>query len=83
MKISSIKVVGISVDKRTKSAPKVQEILTKFGDNIISRYGVHDVGEHEKGLITLNFVGGNESLSQLKSELNDLEGVIVKSVDLE
>jgi hypothetical protein len=81
--ISDIKIVGISVDKRTKSAPVVQQVLTKFGDNIISRYGVHDVGEHERGLITLNFVGGNESLNQLESELSNLDGVIVKSINLE
>lgn len=81
--ISDIKIVGISVDKRTKSAPVVQQVLTKFGDNIISRYGVHDVGEHERGLITLNFIGGNESLNQLESELSNLDGVIVKSINLE
>ena len=83
IKISNIKIVGISVDKRTKSAPVVQQVLTKFGDNIISRYGVHDVGEHERGLITLNFVGSNESLKQLESELGKLEGVNAKSINFE
>ena len=80
--MSDIKIVGISVDKRTKTVPEVQEVLTKFGDKIISRFGVHDVGEHERGLITLNFVGSGEQLEELKNELNSLEGVNASSINL-
>lgn len=80
--MSDIKLVGISIDKRTSSAPKVQEVLTKFGDNIISRYGVHDIGEKERGLITLNFVGSDDSLNNMKNQLNSLDGVVSKSIDM-
>ncbi len=83
MILSGIKIVGISVDKRTQSAPEVQEVLTKYGDKIISRFGVHDVGEKERGLITLNFVGSNEELNQLSNRLNSLDGVKAKYIDME
>jgi putative iron-only hydrogenase system regulator len=81
--MSSIKVVGIQVDKRTHCAPKVQEVLTKYGDHIIARYGTHDPAEKEKGLITLNFVGSNDALNEMKVELNSLDGVTSKSICME
>lgn len=81
--MSDIRIIGISIDKRTKSAPEVQEVLTKFGDKIISRFGVHDVGEHERGLITLNFVGSDQELNDLKSQLNSLDGVNANSINMD
>ena len=81
--MGGIRIIGISVDKRPKSAPKVQEVLTRFGDEIISRYGVHDVGEHDRGLITLNFVGSDERLTQFKNEISSLEGVKIKHIDMD
>jgi putative iron-only hydrogenase system regulator len=72
--------MGILVDKRTKSAPKVQEVLTKYGDSILSRIGIHDPGEKEHGLITLNLRDKEEQLEALTQELEHLDGVTVKTV---
>ncbi len=82
MYVSGIRIIGISIDKRTKSAPVVQEVLTRFGDQIIARFGVHDIGEKERGLVTLNFVGSDDQLSQLEEQLSTLDGVSVKSMEL-
>ncbi len=82
MYVSGIRIIGISIDKRTKSAPVVQEVLTRFGDQIIARFGVHDIGEKERGLVTLNFVGSDHQLSQLEEQLSTLDGVRVKSMEL-
>ncbi len=78
--MSNLGIMGILVDRRTKSAPKVQEILTKFGDSILSRVGIHDPGEEQHGLITLNVRDRNDKIEELERELEGLEGVSVKTV---
>lgn len=80
--MSNLSIVGILVDKRTEAAPKVQEVLTKYGDSIISRFGSHDPGEKEHGLITLNFRDKEERLDALTEELKHLDGVVVKAIDM-
>lgn len=75
-------IMGILVDKRTKSAPKVQEILTQYGDSIISRFGVHDPGEVNNGLITLNIQDNEDGFHGLSSKLESLDGVTVKSMQM-
>lgn len=79
---NSLCIMGILVDKRTKSAPAVQETLTKFGDSILSRVGIHDPGEEEHGLITLNIRDKSERILELASELEQLDGVQVKTVTM-
>ncbi|AAK79295.1 hypothetical protein BJV85_002669 [Clostridium acetobutylicum] len=80
--MDKLSIVGILVDERTKSASKVQEVLTKYGDSIISRFGTHDPGEKEHGLITLNFRGENERLTSLMHDLEKLDVVKVKSINM-
>jgi metal-responsive CopG/Arc/MetJ family transcriptional regulator len=75
-------IMGILVDKRTQSAPRVQEILTKHGDSILSRVGIHDPGEEQHGLITLNIRDKRERIDTLAEELQTLEGVTVKTVTM-
>ena len=72
--------MGIVVDKRTKSAPKVQEVLTKYGDSILSRFGTHDPEEKDHGVITLNLRDNEERLEALAQELEHLDGVTVKTI---
>jgi len=74
--------MGILVDTRKKSAPKVQEILTQYGDSILSRFGVHDPGEEEHGLITLSVRDKEERLDTMLLELEHLDGVTAKLVQM-
>lgn len=78
--MENLSIMGILVDKRTKSAPVVQEVLTKYGDSIISRFGIHDPGEEQHGLITLNVRDNESTISSLCKELDEIEGVIVKTI---
>jgi len=75
-------IAGILVDKRTESAPKVQQVLTKYGDSILSRVGIHDPGEEQHGLITLNIRDKDERIFALAKELESLEGVTVKTINM-
>ncbi|EMT38027.1 hypothetical protein SAMN04244560_02298 [Thermoanaerobacter thermohydrosulfuricus] len=47
----NIYIMGISVEKRSEFGPKVQEVLTKHGDQIIARFGIHD-SQNGSGFIT-------------------------------
>ncbi len=80
--MKKLSIMGITVDKRTKAAPQVQEILTKFGDSILMRVGVHDPGEEQNGLITLNLRDKDEKIMALQRELESLDGVNVKSIEM-
>ncbi len=75
-------VMAILVDKRTVAAPKVQEILTRYGDSILLRVGMHDPGEEQHGLITLNVRDKDEKINRLSGELEELQGVTVKTLIL-
>lgn len=72
--------MGILVDKRSDSAPEVQDILTRHGDSILSRVGIHDPDEEEHGLISLYVRDKTEKVEKLEHELGALEGVQVKTM---
>lgn len=72
-----LSVMSIRVDHRTDSAPKMQEILTKNGDIIIGRFGIHDPGEVDHGLITLNLRGDMGRIRDMVDSLESLEGIKV------
>ncbi|KXG76405.1 hypothetical protein [Thermotalea metallivorans] len=72
-----LSVMSIRVDHRADAAPKVQEILTKHGDMIIGRFGIHDPGEVNHGLITLNLRGDMEKIRHMMEQLEGLEGIKV------
>ncbi|TYP57871.1 hypothetical protein [Thermosediminibacter litoriperuensis] len=78
-------IMAILQDNRTQSAPKVQEILTKYGCNIRVRLGLHDVDEKNcsnEGLIILQLCGSDEDIQKLENELNSLERVKAKRIIL-
>ncbi|MDK2798819.1 MAG: hypothetical protein PWP27_313 [Clostridiales bacterium] len=78
----SLSIVGVIVDKRTDAVPRVQEVLTRFGDSILARFGLHDPGEEQHGLITLNVRDKQEKIHELMGELTAIEGVGVKSMEM-
>ncbi|RCX12736.1 hypothetical protein DFR58_12035 [Anaerobacterium chartisolvens] len=80
--MKSLNIMGVLVDKRTQSAPRVQEILTKYGDSIMTRVGTHDPGEKQHGLITLNILDRSDKILALAEELGALEGVQVKTINM-
>jgi hypothetical protein len=75
--------MGILVDKRTKAIPCVQDVLTKNGDMILSRFGLHDPGEEEHGLITLNIREDKCVVEKLEHELGAIDGVLVRMIAME
>ncbi|SHK45699.1 hypothetical protein [Paramaledivibacter caminithermalis] len=80
--IDDLSVMSISIDHRTNSAPRVQEILTQNGDLILGRFGIHDPREENTGLITVNLRGKRSRINNMMDDLNGLDGVKVNHMEV-
>ena len=68
-------IMVIIVENRDSKAPDVQEILTKFGEIINARLGLHSNGEFNEGKIILDLVDEPAKIEELASELKAIAGV--------
>ncbi|MDD3212713.1 MAG: hypothetical protein PHY64_03525 [Eubacteriales bacterium] len=78
-------VIGVRMDNRTANALRFQEALTKNGCKIRARLGLHEAGGDvcaNDGLIVLQPCGEKAEVEQLTGDLNALEGVTAKLIDL-
>jgi hypothetical protein len=76
-------IVGVHITDRVKHAPEVQVVFTRFGTNIKTRIGLHDVEEgfaSPNGLLLVEFVGTDEQCQKMVSDLSEIEGVEVKTM---
>ncbi len=78
-------VIGVRMDNRVSNASRFQETLTKNGCKIRARLGLHEASDDVcsmDGLIVLQPYGEKEEIEQLVKDLNALDGVTAKLVDL-
>ncbi|MFT3950759.1 MAG: hypothetical protein QM689_02135 [Oscillospiraceae bacterium] len=78
-------IIGIRMDNRTGNALRFQETLTKNGCKIKTRLGLHQTSEDacaNDGLVILQPCGTAEEVEALVSDLNALEGITAKLMDL-
>ena len=78
-------VIGIRMDNRVGNASALQQALTKNGCKIKARLGLHEVSEDlcaTDGLIILQPYGEKQEIEQLVKDLNLLEGMKAKLLDL-
>jgi len=68
-------IVSISIYKRKKEVPEVQSILTKYGEEIHARIGLHNISKDKKGLIIVAYTGKN--IEDFIQELKSKENVII------
>ena len=77
--------IGVRMENRIDHAAKFQETLTKNGCKIKTRLGLHEVSEDacsNDGIIVLQPCGNKEDVEALVNELNSLEGVKARYIDL-
>ena len=77
------RIVGVHVTDRAIHAGDVQSILSKYGKNIRTRLGLHEVSEDAaspNGLLILEVVGSNQEIDALSDELRRLKGIQVQSM---
>lgn len=78
-------IIGMRMDNRNSNALAFQETLTKNGCKIKTRLGLHQTSEDfcaNDGLIVLQPCGKKEEIDQLLKDLNALNGVVAKIIDL-
>lgn len=78
-------IIGVRMDNRIDNAVKFQEVLTKNGCRIKTRLGLHEVSENacsNDGIIVLQPYGNKEDVEALVEELNNLEGITARYIDL-
>ncbi|NLX77446.1 MAG: hypothetical protein GXZ01_08800 [Clostridiaceae bacterium] len=78
-------IIGVRLDNRVDNAVKFQEVLTENGCKIKARLGLHEVSEDacsRDGIIILQPYGSKEDVESLVNELNSLEGVTARYLDL-
>ena len=78
-------VIGVRMDNRVSNASAFQQVLTRNGCLIKARLGLHEVGEDlcaTDGLIILQPYGEKEQIEKLVAEINWLDGIKAKLIDL-
>ncbi len=78
-------VIGVRMDNRVGNATSFQQVLTKNGCKIKARLGLHEVGADlcaTDGLIILQPYGEKNEIEQLVKELNALDGIKAKLINL-
>jgi putative iron-only hydrogenase system regulator len=70
--------VGIIVSDRQKASPRVNEILTEFGELIVARTGL-PYRERNCCVITLIVDASTDQLGKMTGTLGQVPGVTVKS----
>lgn len=78
-------IIGLRMDNRVQNATNFQEVLTKNGCHIRARLGLHETSDDScanDGLIMLQPCGEKAEVEQLLKDLNDLEGITAKLIDL-
>lgn len=70
-------IMAVVIGHRSKNAPEVQKVLTKFGCMIKVRLGLHEAGNvcSEEGLVILQLAGDSSEIKNFQEELNAIEGV--------
>jgi ribose 5-phosphate isomerase len=79
-------ILGVQVTNRIKNALEVQEILTKFGCNIKTRLGLHEVTDavcSTIGLLILEMYGDIKQIKEMESQLKAVHGIVVKKMVFE
>jgi hypothetical protein len=78
-------VIGVRMDNRISNASAFQQVLTQNGCKIKARLGLHEVSADlcaTDGLIILQPYGEKAEIEQLVAELNALDGIKAKLIDL-
>ncbi|MGL5379756.1 hypothetical protein [Clostridium sp.] len=79
-------IMAIKIDPRDAAAPRVQDILTKYGCIIQTRLGLHETSKNtcsNSGLVILNLLHEEkEEIKKLSDELNNISGVTAKLIEI-
>lgn len=75
-----MQIISITIEKRKQTVPEIQEILTKYGDEIHSRIGLHTV-EDKKEFIIIAYTG--KHVEDFVKELKENENVKINYMQVD
>ena len=73
-------IISILIEERTKEAVRVQEVLTKFGNNIISRLGLHNPEPNENDIIIVAY-NNKSTIEDFRKELEEIKNIRVNIME--
>lgn len=79
MSDKNLYMMGVMLEKRDTEAPDVQEVFTRYGNCILSRFGIHQFDD-PNGLISLNVRTDEDNLRKFEDELTSIKGVTAKHI---
>jgi len=82
-KMTKTTIFDILLNQRNDTAPKFQEIITRYGCNIKTRIGLHNVSDNvcsSSGIILLETIGKEQDIIKLEKELLGLEGAEIQKM---
>ena len=71
--------MGLAVEERRDTSPRLQTVLSEFGREILLRVGL-PVPDGRRGLITLVVSAEEERVDELARRLEEVDGVTVKTL---
>jgi len=77
-------IMAVKICGRTANAPRVQEVLTKYGCYIRTRVGFHETDEDKcstDGILVLQLTGDPKETDALYRELEKIDGVVPKMIE--
>lgn len=77
-------IIAVKINGREAHASSVQEILTRYGCNIKTRVGFHEVSDDQcsmDGVLILQLFGENNDIENMLKELGSLDGVNLKNIE--
>lgn len=78
-------IMAVLQENRVETAPRVQDVLTKYGCHIRVRLGLHDAALDtcsNTGLILLQLCGDDIPAGEMQKDLEEIPNVKVKTMDL-
>jgi len=77
-------IVAVHITDRIKEAVEIQRVLTKYGDIIKTRLGLHEIDAGGmSGLLLPDVIPPSDRIAQFESDLKQVEGVEVKSISFD
>jgi len=76
-------ILGVQITGRTEHVPEVQKVLTRYGCNIKTRLGLHEVSEKTcstAGLLILETYGPAAQVSEMEQNLKKIPGIVTKKM---
>jgi hypothetical protein len=76
-------IFGVHLTDRMKNSTDVQHVFTKYGCNIKTRIGLHDVSDafcSPSGIIVLEMTGEEKLCEEMAAKLRAIQGVEVQKM---